>query len=143
MIFKKFYLLLLEIRDILKQIEGNTSAEMLTVDLISRNPRLQPLVASHNAPAESSHEGSNPLTPRKSKKKGSPSNLGYTFISGLAKRYEIPTGILKDLLTLNSVPYSTKIPGKRKIYKNSLVSHEYLNTIDRIVKDYKAKEAKS
>lgn len=83
---------LLEIRDILRQIEGHTGAEMLTIDLISRNPKLQPLVVSHNSRAEG--------TKTRSKK-------DFIALQTIQRHYGIEAKKLKQILGIKGIEFGT------------------------------------
>lgn len=94
-IYYEFRLLrndLLEIRDILRQIEGHTGAEMLTIDLISRNPKLQPLVVSHNSRAEG--------TKIRSKK-------DFIALQTIQRHYGIEAKKLKQILGIKGIEFGT------------------------------------
>ncbi len=108
MILRKILTVLLEMRDLLKLIEGNTSAAMLTIDLISRNPKLQPLVATHNAPAESAPVQKASVKPYKVRsRKGKPSEFGFATITDLARHFKMSANELKEFCNANDIKYGT------------------------------------
>lgn len=89
---KNIYTVLLEIRDLLKLAQGDANAMMLTIDLISRNPKLQPLVTSHNARAE-----------------GAPQSTKYEFVTiqTIQRKYGIDVNALKYILTKMGIEFGT------------------------------------
>lgn len=83
---------LLEIRDILRQVEGNTGASMLTIDLISRNPKLQPMVTSHNSPAEGAKKRS---------------RKDFIALQRIQRQYGVDTKKLKQILSVKGIEFGT------------------------------------
>ena len=94
MILRKILTVLLEMRDLLKLIEGNTSAAMLTIDLISRNPKLQPLVVSHNARAEGDK--------KRSKK-------SFISLQTIQRQYGVTVSDLKHILNKKDIEFGTHL----------------------------------
>lgn len=112
---------LLEIRDLLRQVEGNTSAEMLTIDLISRNPKLQPLVESHNAKAEG--------VKRRSK-------TDFISLQTIQRHWDVECDELKGLLFKNNIEYGTQFfkDGGFKGHVQSMIRTSDLSRVEKILK---------
>lgn len=127
MILRKIYEVLLECRDLLKLIQGDANAEMLTIDLISRNPKLQPLVATHNAPTEGA--------PTKRAKR---QERNAVPLCSLQQKFGIDCKELKKILNAHGIRYSTAIfrAAGYKGHGQTAIKKEKLQRVEELLNDY-------